>query len=291
MNYVRHPTALRAALSTAALALVVSPHASFATAAQAENAVVQPGVAYATLADFVVAAPLIVDATVRSATRIKGAEAANVAPGTARFYVEADVVALVRGSDGVPPRVGYVVDVATDAAGKPPKLKKRRMLLFARPVLGSPGQIQLVGRGAQLDWSADSNARVRRIAAEIVAADAPPAITGIGSAFHVPGALPGEGETQIFLTTADNRPVSLSVLRRPGEEPRWAVALSEIVDEAAAPPTRDTLLWYRLACGLPSTLPAGATASLDPDAADKARQDYAFVIAALGPCGRAASVS
>src|SRR5207253_7979853 len=104
----------------------------------------------------------------------------------------------------------------------------------------------------------------RRIAADLVAADTPPTITGIGNAFHVPGALPGEGETQIFLTTADNRPVSLSILRRPGEQPRWAVALSEIVDEAAAPPARDTLLWYRLACSLPAALPAASTASLAP---------------------------
>ena len=68
----------------------------------------------------------------------------------------------------------------------------------------------------------------------------------IGNAFHVAGSLPGEGETQMFLTTADARPVSLSILRRPGEQPRWAVALAEIVDEAAGPPQRDTFLWYRL---------------------------------------------
>jgi hypothetical protein len=142
-----------------------------------------------------------------------------------------------------------------------------------------------------LIWTAAADARVRRIAADVVAADAPPAVTGIGNAFHVPGALPGEGETQIFLTTADNRPVSLSVLRRPGEPPRWAVALSEIVDEAAAPPARDTLLWYRLACALPAALPDRSTASLEPAEAAIAREDYAYILAALGRCGRAAIVS
>ncbi|KAA5569740.1 hypothetical protein F3G50_31575, partial [Pseudomonas aeruginosa] len=81
--------------------------------------------------------------------------------------------------------------------------------------------------------------RIRQIARDLVAPDAPPVITGVGNAFHVPGALPGEGETQVFLTTANGAPVSLSILRRPGEQPRWAVALSEIVDEAAAPPARD----------------------------------------------------
>ena len=82
---------------------------------------------------------------------------------------------------------------------------------------------------------------------EVVAPDAPPAITGLGNAFHVPGTLPGEGETQIFVQTATGAPISLSILRRPGEQRRWAVALGEVVDDAAAPPPRDTLLWYRLA--------------------------------------------
>ena len=115
-------------------------------------------------------------------------------------------------------------------------------------------------------------------------------MTGVGAAFHVPGSLPGEGETQIFLQTADARPVSLSVLRRPGEEPRWAVALGEIVDEAATPPARDTLLWYRLACFLPATLPQASTASLEEADARQASEDYAFVLARLGACGARAGL-
>src|SRR3546814_7628869 len=71
----------------------------------------------------------------------------------------------------------------------------------------------------------------------------------------VPGTIPGESETQIFLRTSDQRPVSLSVLRRPGEAPKWSVSLDEMVDESSAPAGRDTLLWYRLACFLPGQLP------------------------------------
>lgn len=276
-------------LRLAALPILALAAALAAQDAPAPSAVaVAPsGPSYADLADLVLAAPVIADATIRSTTEIKGPEAADLPPGKLRFYAEADVVALVRGSDGIAPRVGYVVDVSATAEGKPPRLKKQRMLLFARPVSGSTSQIQLVGAGAQLAWSPDADARVRRIVAETVAAEAPPTITGVGNAFHVPGALPGEGETQIFLTTADARPVSLSILRRPGEQFRWAVALSEIVDEAAAPPPRDTLLWYRLACALPATLPDPAAASLEPADAAVAREDYAFVVAALGRCGRA----
>ena len=242
---------------------------------------------YAAVADLVLASTVIVDATVRSATRIKGAEAASVPPGLARLYVEADVTALVRGTrDGVPPRVGYLLDIAPDSRGRLPKLRKQRVLLFARAVPGTPGQLQLVTPAAQLAWSAATDALTRRIATDVLSADAPPAITGVGHAFHVAGSLPGEGETQVFLTTADNRPVSLSILRRPGEQPRWAVALSEIVDDAAGPPARDTLLWYRLACSLPAQLPEASTAGTELADAELARTDYRFVIDQLGRCER-----
>ena len=243
---------------------------------------------YADTADLVLTAPLVVDAAIRSATRIKGPEAANAAAGSARFYVEADVAALIRGNSAIPPRIGYVVDLPLDPRGRLPKLKKLRVLLFARAVDGRPDQVQLVKPDAQRDWTPAAEAQVRGIVQATLASDAPPVVTGIGNAFHVAGSLPGEGETQIFLTTADSRPVSLSILRRPGEQPRWAVALSEIVDDAAAPPARDTLLWYRLACTLPPALPDRSTASLAPGDASAAQDDYRFVIDRLGPCGRTA---
>ncbi len=241
---------------------------------------------YADVADLVLAAPVIADGTIRSTTRIKPAEAANLAPGLVRLYVEVDVTALIRGSDGLPPRIGYLLDVAPDARGRVPKFKKARVLVFARPVAGAVNQVQLIAPDAQLDWTPATDSRARKIAQDALATEAPPVITGIGNAFHVAGALPGEGETQIFLTTADQRPVSLSILRRPGEQPHWAVALSEIVDESAAPPAPDTLLWYRLACALPQSLPDRSTTSLEAADAVIAREDYAFVVSALGPCGR-----
>lgn len=281
---------MNARISAAFLALA-APAATAAPGQSAPIASSQAIPGYADLTDLVLAAPVIADATIRSAARIKGAEAAGVAPGLTRFYVEADVAALIRGAGGVPPRVGYLVDVGADATGRVPSLKKQRVLVFARNVAGAGGQLQLVAPDAQLPWTADTEARARAIAAAALAADAPPRLTGIGNAFHVPGALPGEGETQVFLTTADNRPVSLSVIRRPGEQPRWAVALSEIVDEAAAPPARDTLLWYRLACSLPAALPARSTASLSAEDAQQAQTDYRFVLDQLGPCGRTRKLS
>ena len=250
----------------------------------AESGVVLPP--YAQIADRVVGAPAILDVRIRSATRIKGPEAANVAAGHQRFYVEADVLALIRADAPLPTRVGYVVDVPLDTRGRAPKLNKRRVLLFARPVAGQPTMIQLTTLDGQRDWSAELDALIRRIAREVVAPDAPPAITGLGNAFHVPGSLPGEGETQIFVQTANGAPISLSILRRPGEQKRWAVALGEIVDDAAAAPPRDTLLWYRLACGLPRALPATSLADAEPENAAAAREDYRFVLEQLGPCKR-----
>lgn len=232
------------------------------------------------------ASPVLLDATIASATRLKGADLAGLAPNAARFYVEANAGALIRGPVGLPARITYVADVPLDTRGRPPKLKKARVLLFARPVSGQPTAIRLTAPDAQMPWSPELDALLRQIARDVVAPDAAPAITGVANAFHVAGTIPGEAETQIFLTTADSRPVSLSVLRRPGEQRRWAVALSEIVDDAARPPEGDTFLWYRLACGLPRDIPDAALAQLNTDDAGRARDDYGFVLTSLGRCDR-----
>lgn len=247
-----------------------------------QSAPVSPS--YAVVTTQVLGAPLVIDARIRSASRVKDAEAAGLTPGRARFYIEADVLALIRGKAAMPTRIAYLADVPIDSRGRPPKLKKLRVLLFARPIAGQADQVQLTGIDAQREWLPDLDARVRGIIREVLAPDAPPAITGIGNAFHVPGSLPGEGETQIFVTTAADLPVSLQILRRPGEQPRWSVSTGDIVDESAGAPPRDTLLWYRLACGLPAQLPGEALADQEPVNARTAREDYALVKRELGPC-------
>lgn len=244
-----------------------------------------PAPPYADYADLIVAAPMVVDAVVRSQVRLKPADAPDVPAGRTRLYVEADVLALIRGTGAVPPRIGYTLDVDLDARGRPPRLRKTRVLLFARAVSGAIGQIQLVRPDAQRGWTPGGDALARRIVREVLAADAPPVVTGIGNAFHTAGDLPGEGETQIFLSTADGRPISLGIVRRTGAPPLWSIALSEVVGEGLPPPARDTLLWYRLACTLPATLPEDTLHSTGADA-DIAREDFALVVKALGPCDR-----
>ncbi|MES2288411.1 MAG: hypothetical protein V4530_01635 [Pseudomonadota bacterium] len=246
---------------------------------------------YADVSDLFLASPVV--ARVRVVEAIRLPEAPGVAtPGTRiRYYLVGDVTSLIRGTGGLAPRVAWLADVAPDARGKPPKLIKTIVMLAALPVDGKPGELRLTARDAMVPWSAAAEERVRTVIANGLATDAPPRITGITSAFHSPGNLPGEGETQIFLATASSEPVSLSILRRPGMEPRWAVALGEIVDEAAKPPARDTLAWYRLACTLPADLPNAATAELSSEGVEAARTDYKFVISALGPCTRTRSQS
>lgn len=242
---------------------------------------------YADLADLGLAAPVAAHVRVAKAVALKGAQAAGVRPGHTRFYVEADVLSLLKGAQGITTRVRYVADLANDAKGKAPKLRKgSQFILLAAPVAGRPGELRLAAPDAQLAWSAARAETLRSILREASGSTPPPQIIGIGRAFHVPGSLPGESETQIFLQSIGGRPVSLNVLRRPGQTPLWSVALTEIVDDAAQPPAPDTLLWYRLACTLPASLPQQSLAESEPAAARAIRADYRLVLEGMGPCRR-----
>ncbi|WP_245941996.1 hypothetical protein [Sphingomonas gilva] len=275
----RFPAA--AALSLAACALSVESYAQpFVN--QSETAPVGPS--YARTASLVIAAPLVIDATISRATVLPPERAPGVNPGHARFYIEANVLGLIRGSSGVAAEIAYLADVPLDSRGKPPKLKRLRVMLFARPVPGKPGEVQLVRPDGQVAWSPALDAQVRAIAAEVVRPDAAPSITGIGSAIHVPGSLVGEGETTIFLQTPDQQPVSLTIIRRPGQQRQWSVSLSEVVTNTMGPVRPNTLLWYRLACSLPEALPQSSLESMGPADAAIAREDYRFVLDQLGPC-------
>ena len=267
---------------TAAAALTMA----LATAAESQAPVVSaPVPTYADLADLGLAAPVVAHVRIVNSIALKDAQAAGVRPGLARFYVEADTVSLLRGARGIAARIRYLVDLPRDSSGRPQKLRKRaEYIVFAEPVAGRPGELRLIAPDAQLAWSAGQGDLLRSILREASGGAPPPQVTGIGRAFHVPGSLPGESETQIFLQTADGRPVSLNVLRRPGQAPRWSVALSEIVDDAAEPPRPQTLLWYRLACTLPPSLPRQSL--VEAESPDSIRADYRLVIEGLGRCQR-----
>ena len=242
--------------------------------------------AYADLADLADAADIVVHAKIKQAIALSPERAGTVAQGQARIYVEAETVALIAGSAPLGQSLRYLVDVPLDAKGKLPKLKKRDVLLFARPVAGRPGEIQLVGPSSQLDWNPALEARLRPVLSDLASPDAAPAVTGVRDALSVAGTLAGESETQIFLSTKGGDPVSVTVVRRPGMAPVWGVSFGEIVDQAARPPARETLAWYRLACFLPRELPGAANLAQDGASRARAAQDYRFVLEQLGPCPR-----
>lgn len=242
---------------------------------------------YADLATLSDASEAVVRVRIRKATALKPDRAPGVAPGFVRFYVEANTLALIAGRSGVGSGVTYLVDMPLDARGRAPKLKKREFLLFAKLVPGRPGALQLVApAAAQLAYTPMLEERVRPILTELYSADVLPRITGVSDALAVPGTLTGESETQIFLATETRAPASITVLRRPGRSPEWGVSWGEIIDSAARPPARDTLQWYRLACGLPAQLPGTANLSRESEERRLAASDYAFVRQAIGPCER-----
>lgn len=245
-----------------------------------------PALTYADIVGLADGTPLVIKAQIRSQVAVGPERSPGLAAGHVRLYIEARTTALIAGSVPVGESLAYLVDVPLDANGKPPKLKKAEVILFARPVTSRPGQLQLIKPDAQLPYSAEFEARLRPVLAALVAPDAPPRITGVRDALAVEGTLVGESETQLFLDTANDGPVSVTVVRRPNQAPRWGVSWSEIVDQAARPPRPGTLAWYRLACALPERLPQQANLSRDARARSLAMQDYAFVMQQLGPCQR-----
>lgn len=248
--------------------------------------VILPAPPYAALADMSLRAPVIAALEIQKAERLKRELAPGLAEGKARFLITGNVRSLLRGSNGISASIQYIIDVKLGSDGKLPKLKKAVVLIFADRVAGRTAELRLIGPQAQIPWSSEAESTTRSILLAAFAKNAPPVVTGIARAFHVPGAVAGESESQIFLTTASGQPISLSILRRPGESPAWSVALGEMVDESAKAPVPDSFLWYRLACFLPDGLPSTSIATLTASDAQAAQADYTIVKAGLGTCNR-----
>jgi hypothetical protein len=258
-----------------------APHAG-------KSAEIQPVVAvytYADVADLSLGSELAIHAKVRSAKKLKKSMAQGVAVGFERFLVTSDVVTLIRGKQGVDPRISYIIDLPVDARGRTEKLVKREFILFANT--GRPGEIRLIARDAQIPATPEAGAMVRRILTESLAPAAPPRVTGVDAAFYSEGSLTGQGETQIFLQAEGNRPVSISVIREPEQAVSWRIAVGDAVDEGAGPPKRNSFLWYRLACFIPATPPPALFNELSEAAITAIKRDYAAVVEGLGQCRRA----
>lgn len=232
----------------------------------------------ADLADLALGAPVVMEGTVRRVTRSGDSATA----GLERAYLETDVTAAIRSPGPLGPQQGFVWEGTRDAMKR---LKGSRVLVFARPVEGRPGQLQMIARDALVASTPERIGTVRALLSEAAAPDAAPAITGVARAFHTAGPVGDEGETQLFLMTDNGQPVSISVLRVPGRRPAWSLSTGDVAGAAAPAPRRDTLAWVRLACGLPASVPAAALPTEARDA-QAVQRDYRFVSESLGPCGR-----
>jgi len=278
------------ALIGAAAALAIGTAAA-PLAAQSETPAVMTGPTYADLADLAIPAKLVIKAKIRKQATLKPERAPSLRPGWARLYIEAQTLSLISGDVPIGESLKYLVDVRLDADGDVPKLKNREVLLFALPVPGRPAELQLVDVDAQLPADPQTEARTTAILRELASPDAPPRIEGVRDVLSVGGNLAGESETQLFLDAAGGATVAISVVRRPGMEPKWGVSWTEIVDQSAEPPARDTLEWYRLACFLPDALPQEAFLSNDRESRVRAEEDYRVVIEQLGSCPRTRGAS
>ena len=262
------------------------PPAPQAPAAPVTSPVASPVASYADLADLADSAPLVLKLLIHKVAPLEPARAGDVRKGWARVYIEAEPQGVLLGPQVLPPAMRYLLDVPLDAKGKLPQLKKQVVLVFAAPVVGPPGTLQLVDPDSQLPWSADLEARVRKLLADLAAPDAPGKVTGVREAMYVPGTLSGEGETQIFLTTQGATPASITVIHKPGAPVRWSASFSEVMDSSGSPPPGETLAWYRLACFLPDALPDEANVSEAAADKEQAAADYRMVREGLGACGR-----
>ena len=246
----------------------------------------EPLVTYADLADLADHASVVVRAQVRQVAVVEPGRSTGLRPGWARLYIEAQTAALLSGSPQMGAALRYLADVPLDAKGKVPKLARRNVLVFARAVPGRVGELQLVAPDAQVLWGPATEQRLRGILGELLAPDAPPRVNKVREAIYVPGNLAGEGETQLFLDTANAEPATISVVHTPGEAVRWSVSFSEVVDTSGEPPARNTLAWYRLACFLPEGLGQGVNVSATDEDRAQAEADYRLVWTALGTCPR-----
>ncbi len=270
-------------------ALVLAGAAVPGAPALAQVAVSAPATAspsYADVADLADSAKVVMRLSVRKLSRVADARAPGLVAGTGRFLVKAKPIATLAGEGAAGESLRYLVDLPLGPRGKPPTLKKREVFVFARLVPGRPGELQLVARDGQLLADAATEARLRAILAELAAPGAPGRVNGVREIIHVPSALAGEGETQIFFTTWDNSAASATVRHLPGQSPAWGVSFSELLADVGNPPRRDTLAWYRLACFLPNSLPRGVNHSEDPAARTQAENDYRMLLGELGTCPR-----
>lgn len=233
---------------------------------------------FADVADLTLSAPFIARASIVSTQQVPNKAAAGLRAGRARLLVTARTEAVLVASSAVPATLSWLWDVPLDARGKVPRPRGVPVMLWAANP-DADGQTRLVGLAGQQPWSEQLEVAVRALAIAARNREVPE-FTGVANGFRADGSVPGESESQFFLTTAGGGTAALVVMTRPGEPRRVAIARGDVIDDSATPVRAGTLLQYRLACFLPRQLPAETAG----DAA--LAEDWRAALTAIGPCDR-----
>jgi len=234
---------------------------------------------YADVADLALASPVVVRATIIAARTLPRNAASTVAADRARVMVTAQVTNLLVAPGATTATLMWLWDAPADARGRPPKAKGLDVLAFvAAP--DANGGTRLMSRRGQQNWDPALADRVKQVVAEARGGTVPE-FRGVTNGFRADGTISGESESQFFLATNDGKPATLVVQKRPAEMLRVLVARGDIIDDSAQRVQPGSLLWYRLACGLPAHLPAAAGGSSTALA-----RDWTDAMTSLGPCGR-----
>ena len=234
---------------------------------------------YADVADLALASPLIVRATITRARPAPARTAGTAPAGRTRMQIMATVSNPLVAPASIGQSLQFLWDVPIGKDGRPQDVRDFEILGFFSPP-AADGATRLVSRRGVQPWDPALADQVRAIVAEN-RSGAVPVITGVSNGFRADGTVPGESESQFFLTSADGRPATLVVQNRPGEVRRILLARGDVIDESAERIRPATLIWYRLACFLPTRLP-NAAGGTDPALA----RDWQDALASLGPCGR-----
>lgn len=246
----------------------------------------QNSISYDDIMEITLESELVVDIIVRKIKNLPNSQTIGVRPDRKRILIIGEVQSLIRGKNGLNQEVQFLFDAPIDSRGKIPKYKKMRFLAFGRHIAGNSGFIRLSRTASMTAYSNRINNMVRNNIREAIAANAPQKIIAINSAFHSPGTIIGEGESQIFLSTEFDQPMAISVISKQGQNRRWSVSTSEVIDINATEPKRFSLLGYRLACSLPRSLDPSIIESDDSRNRDKVKSDYKLVLDSVGPCQR-----
>ncbi|APG62136.1 hypothetical protein LPB140_04185 [Sphingorhabdus lutea] len=247
------------------------------------------GATYVDLADIILSSPIIIDGIVTKEKKVPASQTPFLDKKLQRKLVELQLNSLIRGKNGMPATVRFVMDVRANAKGKFPKFKKQRIMVFGDNQGLPMGDLRLLRPDIFFNYDPQLDRMVRNITKEALLLDAPQKITGVQSAYHSSGTIIGTGLTEIFFATEKGQPLAILIDTDAQNGKSWSVSNEEVLGSNRPIVRQNTLLWYRLACELPQSIATDKMGGDDKDIHARIQSDYAFVRAKLGKCERTLS--